>query len=417
MNRRLVAFAVTSTLTASLLAGAVAAQDPVTLKFWTLQQSDGPVKEAQEAAVKDFEELHNVKVEVTTYPYLELQDKLLLAAASDAAPDVLLLDQIWVAQYAGAGYVDPIDDRMAGADIKAEDYFPGAWNSAFVGGKQYGVPFDVGVWAVMYYNKDLFTAAGLDPENPPTTWEELNAAAAELTNAPDQYGIATWVGGGDAPNCLWDAWTFSGGGEVIDPGTNLTGLGEPEGVAALEQYKKTLEYGPEGAVGRDVEDGFALFTSGKAAIMFYGEWGQDTIAARAPDMNYGVALLPVPEGGTSVGCFGGFNLGISSKSQLKDLAWELLQYSSGVEKQKEITMLTPANRQAATEYLAAKRQYPEMIYQQLDQAKFRPLIPNYPDFAEAQRSILQRALLGDVSPQQALDEGVPGLNEIIAEAQ
>ena len=58
-----------------------------------------------------------------------------------------------------------------------------------------------------------------------------------------------------------------------------------------------------------------------------------------------------------------------------------------------------------------------MIYQQLDQAKFRPLIPNYPDFAEAQRSILQRALLGDVSPQQALDEGVPGLNEIIAEAQ
>ena len=417
MNRRLVALAVTGTLAASLFAGAALAQDKPKLTFWTLQQSAGPVKDAQEAAVKDFEELHNVDVEVTSYPYVELRDKLLLAAASDAAPDVMMLDQIWVAQYAGAGYVDPIDDLMAGADIKAEDYFPGAWNSAFVDGKQYGVPFDVGVWAVMYYNKDMFTAAGLDPENPPTTWEELNAAAAALTKAPDQYGIATWTSQGDAANCLWDAWTFSGGGEVIHPDTNLTGLGEPAGVAALEQYKKTLEYGPDGAVGRGEEDGFALFTSGKAAIMFYGEWGQDTIAARAPDMNYGVALLPVPEGGTSVGCFGGFDLGISSNSQNKDLAWEFLQYASGVEKQKEITMLTPANRQAASEYLAAKRQYPEMIYQQLDQAKFRPLIPNYPDFADAQRDILERALLGDVSPQQALDEGVPVLNEMIAEAQ
>jgi ABC-type glycerol-3-phosphate transport system substrate-binding protein len=417
MKRRFVALAITSALAASAFGGGVAAQEQVTLQFWTLQQSEGPVKEAQEAAVRDFEEEHGVTVDLITYPYLELQDKLLLAAASGAAPDVLLLDQIWVAQYAGAGYVDPIDDLMEGAEISAEDYFPGAWDSAFFRGQQYGVPFDVGVWALMYYNKAMFTEAGLDPENPPTTWEELNEAAAALTSAPDQYGIATWVGGGDAPNCLWDAWTFSGGGEVVHTEANETGLGDPAGVAALEQYKETLEYGPEGAVGRDVEDAFALFTSGRAAIMFYGEWGQDTIAARAPDLDYGVGLLPVPEGGTSVGCFGGFNLGISSNSQHKDLAWEFLQYSSGLEKQKEITMLTPAHRQAAEEYLQEKRVYPEIIFQQLDQAKYRPLIPNYPDFAEAQRAILQRALLDEASPQQALEEGVPGLNAILADAR
>lgn len=417
MKRLVITLATTAVFSASALGAPAAAQDSEPLTFWTLQQSAGPVKDAQEAAVRDFEVLHDVEVQLTTFPYLELQDKLLLAAASDAAPDVMLLDQIWVAQYAGAGYVDPIDDLMADASISADDYFPGAWNSSFVQGKQYGVPFDVGVWAVMYYNKTMFEAAGLDPDNPPTTWDELNAAAEALTDAPNQYGIATWVGGGDAPNCLWDAWTFSGGGQVVDAATNQTGLGEPAGVAALEQYKKTLEYGPDGAVGRDVEDGFVLFTSGIAAIMFYGEWGQDTIAARAPDLDYGVALLPIPEGGTSVGCFGGFNLGISSNSQNKDLAWEFLQYASGLDKQKEVTMLTPAHKEAAEQYLGAKRLYPEMIYQQLDQANFRPLIPNYPDFAEEQRSILQRALLGDVSPQQALDEGVPRLNEILAEAQ
>lgn len=417
MQRKIVAMAATAALAATAVSAPLAAQDTPQLEVWTLQQAEGPIKEAQEQAVADFETEFGVDVVLTTFPYVELQDKMLLAAASNAAPDVLMLDQIWVAQYAGAGYVDPIDGLMAEADIAADDYFPGAWNSLFVNESQYGVPFDVGVWALMYYNRDMFEAAGLDPDAPPTTWEELNQAAETLTNAPDQYGIATWVGPGDAANCLWDAWTFSGGGEVVDPETNETGLGEPAGLAALEQYKKTLEYGPDGAVARDVEDAFALFTDEKAAIFFYGEWGQDTIAARSPDLNYGVALLPVPEGGTSVGCFGGFNLGVSSNSDNKDLAWEFLQYVSGVDKQKEVTMLTPANRDAATEYLDTRRQYADVIYQQLDQARFRPLIPNYPDFADAQRVILDRALLGDVSPEQALEEGVPMLNEILAEAE
>lgn len=388
--------------------------EPVTLTFWSLQQSAADIKAAQEAAIADFEQANNVTVELITYPYVELQDKLLLAASSGAAPDILLLDQIWVAQYAGAGYVDPIDDLMAGAGIKPEDYFEGAWDSGFYQGKQYTVPFDVGVWAVMYYNKQMFRDAGLDPEKPPATWDELNAAGAALTK-DDKYGIATWVGPGDAANCLWDAWTYSGGGQVVDAAANTAGLASPAGIAALQQYKDTLAFGPDGAVARNVEDAFTLFTSGQAAIMFYGEWGQDTIKAKAPDMDYGVALLPAPAGGTSVGCFGGFNLGISSNSEHKDVAWKFIEYASGFEKQHDITQLTPAHAGAAEEYLQAKRLYPEVIHQQLSQAQFRPLIPSYPDFAEVQRIALDKALLGEASPQEAVDEILPQLNDILSQ--
>lgn len=394
---------------------AQSAQAVETLEVWSLQQSEGPLKEAQAKAVKDFEAENNVKVNFTTYPYVELRDKLLLAASSNAAPDVMMLDQIWVAQYAGAGYIDTIDSRMNTSDIKAKDYFPGAWNSGFVKGKQYTVPFDVGVWGMLYYNKDMFKAAGLNPEKPPVTWTELNAAAKKLTIGTKQYGIGVFTGPGDAKNCVYDAFVFSAGGTIVDK-NGKTGLGSPAAVAALKQLKTLVAYGPKGVGSRDEEQAFSLFTSGKAAMAIYGEWGQDTIKARDASLNYGVGLLPAPKGGKSVGTFGGFNLGISSKSQKKDLAWKFIQYASGAKKQLEITMLTPAHKNAATTYLQEKRKYPDTVFKQLNQALYRPLIANYPDFADAQGSMLTKVLSGSQSVEAAIKAGVPALNAILAKS-
>lgn len=413
IKRIFIATAVATAMTSPFVAQSASAVD--TLEVWSLQQSEGPLKQAQAKAVKDFEAANNVKVNFTTYPYVELRDKLLLAASSNAAPDVMMLDQIWVAQYAGAGYIDPIDSRMSSSDIKAKDYFPGAWNSGFVKGKQYTVPFDVGVWGMLYYNKDMFTAAGLNADKPPTTWTELNAAAKKLTKGTKQYGIGVFTGPGDATNCVYDAFVFSAGGTVVDK-NGKTGLGTAAAVAALNELKTLVAYGPKGVGSRDEEQAFSLFTSGKAAMAIYGEWGQDTIKARDASLNYGVGLLPAPKGGKSVGTFGGFNLGISSKSTKKDLAWKFIQYASGAEKQLEITMLTPAHKAAATTYLKANRKYPDTVFKQLNQALYRPLIANYPDFADAQRSMLTKVLSGAQSVKAAIAAGVPALNAILAKS-
>jgi ABC-type glycerol-3-phosphate transport system substrate-binding protein len=400
----------------SLPVGAQQASAQETLEVWSLQQADGPLKESQAKAVKDFEAANNVKVNFTTYPYVELRDKLLLAASSNAAPDVMMLDQIWVAQYAGAGYIDTIDARMSTSTIKSSDYFPGAWDSGFVKGKQYTVPFDVGVWGMLYYNKDMFKAAGLDPNKPPTTWDDLTAAAKKLTIGTKQYGIGIFTGPGDATNCVYDAFVFSGGGTIVNSAGTKTGLGSKAGLAALEQLKKLVAYGPKGVGSRDEEQAFSLFTSKKTAMAIYGEWGQSTINTRDKNLNYGVGLLPAPKGGKSVGTFGGFNLGISAKSTKKDLAWKFIQYASGAEKQLEITMLTPAHKASAATYLKANRKFSDTIYKQLNQALYRPLISNYPDFADAQRSMLTRVLSGAISPKAALKEGVPILNTILAKS-
>ncbi len=385
---------------------------PKKLTWWTLQQSAMDIQTAQQNAVKDFEKQFNATVEVTSFPYVELRDKMLTAVAGGQGPDLLLLDQIWVSQYAAAKYVMPITDKMQGSNIKAADYFPGAWGGGSYLGQIYAIPFDVGVWALMYYNKDMFKKAGLDPEKPPVTWDEFLAVGKKLTHG-NQYGTAVWLGKGDAVQCMTDAFTFSAGGQIISDDGKKAMLNSDAGVAALNFWKACAQISPPGTVGRDEEQAFQLFTSGQVGMFFYGEWGQDTIAVRAPNLNYGVANLPIPTGGKSVGTFGGFNIGINAKSKNKDLAWEFVKYSTRQDMNEKITMLTPANKAAANAYLKEKRKFPDTIYTQLTQALYRPSVPNYPEIADVQRTATGKILLGQMDTKAALDEAAAAIDKLL----
>jgi len=384
------------------------------ITFWSMVQAAIDLKTAQEAAIKDFEETNNAIVELTVFPYVELQDKLLTAVAAGKGPDILLLDQIWVTQYASAGFIEPLDDRVSKSKLRADDFFPGAWGAAKYQGKQYAVPFDVGVWALLYYNKDMFRKAGLDPEKPPVTWDEFYNYGKRMTNAREnKYGTAIWVGTGDAVQCVVDAFIFSNGGKVVDDAGKKSLLNTPESIEALEFYKKLQTISPLGTVGRSEEDAFRLFTAGQVAMFMYGEWGQDTIAARAPDMDYGIGLLPRPADGKSIGTFGGWEMAINKKSQNKDLAWKFLEYAAQASVNKKIASLTPANKEAALAFLREKRRYPDVIYEQLTGALYRPLVPNYPEIAEIQRAATQAILLEQGNTKDILDDTVAKINSLL----
>src|SRR3954467_9193998 len=131
----------------ALVSAGVARAETVTLKFWDNQQTESGLSQYQREAVKRFEaENPDIKVEVTTVPYPEYQQRLLTAVQGGNAPDVSTVDQIWVAAFAKAGAIDPLDDLATGAGIKADTFFPGAWASANYDGKLWGIPFNVDVW-------------------------------------------------------------------------------------------------------------------------------------------------------------------------------------------------------------------------------------------------------------------------------
>ena len=121
--------------------------EDVVLKFWDNQQTESGLSQYQQEAVKSFEaETPDIKVEVTTVPYPEDQQRLLTAVQGGNAPDVSTIDQIWVAAFAAAGVIEPLDELAASAKISADAFFPGAWASANYNGRLWGIPFNVDVW-------------------------------------------------------------------------------------------------------------------------------------------------------------------------------------------------------------------------------------------------------------------------------
>src|SRR5437764_13780800 len=131
--------------------------EDIVLKFGDNQQTESGLSQYQQEAVKSFEaENPGIKVEVTTIPYPEYQQRLLTAVQGGNAPDVSTVDQIWVAAFAEAGAIVPLDDRAKSAGVKAEDFFKGAWESANYKGKLWGIPFNVDVWQFSFTDNALF---------------------------------------------------------------------------------------------------------------------------------------------------------------------------------------------------------------------------------------------------------------------
>lgn len=379
------------------------------LIFWTIQQDDINIEVKQKAAVKKFEEENNCIIEIVSFPYALLQDKMLLAVANGKGPDLLLIDQIWMPQYAASGFVSPIDLVLRGSSIDSNDFFSGAWATCKYQGKTYALPFDIGVISVLYYNKSLFKEAGLDPENPPQTWSEFINIGKQLTRN-GKYGTAAYIGQ-ELIQCQIDSFIFSAGGKIVDNTSRKALLNSEAGIKSLEFWKACAQISPQGSVGRNEEDAFKLFLTGKVAMIMYGQWGQDIINARARQMDYGIALQPRPESGRSIGILGGWNIGINSNCADKKLAWRFLQFATGRDNQMNITMLIPANKEAAREYLKENYIFPDLIYQQMSSALFRPLVPNYTEVASIQRNAVKKVLLNLASSRDALDEAAQKINE------
>jgi len=415
MTKKWMFFGLLIIMLVTLLTGSAFAQK-ITLNVWLMVQADVNLLKAQEDALAKFKELYpDIDVKFTVFPYSEYRDKLLIAAAAGNPPDISVVDQIWNPDFSAADFVIPLDDYVANSEsVKRENYFAGAWDSALFKGKLYGIPFDVGVWALNYYNKTFFKDAGLDPEKPPITWDEFYEAGQKMTST-DKWGTALWVGQGDAVQCITDALTFSNGGSVLNADFTECVLDQQAAIEAMKYFKKLQEINPPGEVSRTEEDSFQLFTAGKVGMFWYGEWGQDSVNARAPEMDWAITNFPKPADGQSIGTFGGWNMVIYKNAPNKDAAWKFIEYWTSKEVNEKVSSLTPANIEAAKSFLTNKRKFSDVIFQQLTQALYRPIFPKYPDLAEIQRNATTAILTGTSDVDSALKTATEEINALLAD--
>jgi len=391
MSNRMLKSAALAAATAWLLAGTAYA-DQTVIKFWDNQQTESGLSVFQQEAVKRFEaENPDIKVEVTTIPYPEYQQRLLTAVQAGNGPDVSTVDQIWNSAFAVAGAIQPLDDLAKQAGIKAETFFPGAWETANYNGQLWGIPFNVDVWFFAFVNKKLFQDAGVDPASI-VTWQGLEAAAPKLTDkSKGQFAIGLTGNKSEYPVGMSDSFIYSNGGSVLDDSGKCV-LTSKEAQEGLAFYKKMADYAPAGILNAPNEPMRELFLNGTLAIELWPALEQPTLDKSKIDWDLYAAFAP--EGKKPVGMFGGWNLVLYKASKNQEAAWKFIQFMTREDVNGDVVDLIPANVNAAKAFLQKSRRKPDMILDHLNNAKPRPLSPRYLEVSEVQQNMMQKILSG-----------------------
>ncbi|HSC72339.1 MAG TPA: extracellular solute-binding protein, partial [Candidatus Methylomirabilis sp.] len=150
-------------------------QAAVKINIWTGLSGDD--KGRFEEMIKAFNASQaEVEAVPSFYQWDLMHSKLVASVQAGGTPDALLMWVTVLPEMAQFGALQPMDELLAEAGVRAEDFVPRAWNLGVIGGKRYGIPMDTHILG-LYYNTELFEKAGLDPSKPPVTREEFVTAA------------------------------------------------------------------------------------------------------------------------------------------------------------------------------------------------------------------------------------------------
>ncbi|MET8976800.1 sugar ABC transporter substrate-binding protein [Streptomyces sp. NPDC004539] len=303
--------------------------DGTKLTMWTRAAT----RPQSEALVKAYNDSHKNKVELTVVPTDDYQAKVGAAAGSRELPDLFASDVVFVPNYTSSGlFTDltsridalPFAGKLAQSHIKAGTH----------DGKKYVVPHTLDL-SVLFYNKDLYNKAGLDPSKPPTTlaeWDQQARAVDKLGGGVD----GTFFGGncGGCGVFTWWPSIWAAGQEVLnDDGTAAT-LDSPTAKKVYDVYRGWVKDGIV-APGAKEETGTTwtgVFPKGKVGVM---PMPSTTLGLMPKNLDLGVAPIPGPDGGKST-FVGGDAIGIAATSKATDQAWNFLAWTLGDDAQVNV---------------------------------------------------------------------------------
>ena len=292
MKRRGMATVLAGTMVLSMLGGfAVQADeesyDPITIQFWNgWTGSDGQVLMEY---VDKFNATNKWNITVEMDMSSEFRDKITTAMAADAAPALILGNA--ADKYTYDGKLRKLDEIWDNTDIKKEDFVSSYLDSLSTDDGLYGVPFQISSY-VMYWNKDLFEKAGLDPETPPATYDEWTEMAQKLTD-PDSHvygsGLSYTNVGADA--CIMQMF---GGLEVTEQdGKWHANFENNQGYIDFVSWFKTQFDNGSNPTESDLD---TMFVSNQLGLYITGAWLMADLNTYG--INYGVTtLIETPEGG------------------------------------------------------------------------------------------------------------------------
>jgi multiple sugar transport system substrate-binding protein len=302
--------------------------DGSTLTLWTR----APLEHQANLLVDAYNETHENQVELTVVPNDDYVAKVGAAAGSGGLPDLFAADIVYVPNWVQQGLFADISEQVDGLDFK-DSINEGHLSAGTYEDKEHVLPFVLDL-SMLFWNKELFAEAGLDPEKAPATLEEFAAAAqaVQALNKPDTYGTATGLNCGGCLVFTWFPSIWASDEEVMtDDGTESLLNGD----AAQEVYDTWAGLQEAGAILPSSTDEAgptwtAAFSEGKVGVMPFPATLLPTL-----EFDAGVAGLPGVDGGAST-FVGGDGIGISKDSKQSPQAWNFLNWMMSEEAQVEV---------------------------------------------------------------------------------
>ena len=384
----------------------------------------GPLTEVVDGMIQDF---HKENPDITVKAvysgnYDETRVRALSAIRGGESVQLSVLGALDAHDLVEQGLVESFSDVTKSEAEKAwlTIFYPALMANGTIQGMVWGIPFQRST-IVMYYNKDAFKAAGLDPEKAPTTLDELVDSAKKLSK-DNQYGIMIPSTG--YPYWMFQALAIQNGQMLMNEEGTKTYLNTPEAVEALTFFKELStkhQVSPKGTI----EWGTLrqAFVQGQTAMMWHTT-GNLTAVKKEANFDFGVAMLPGKKQPASPTGGGNFYLFKGASDDQKQAAVDFMRWMTAPERAAAWSIATGyvATSPAAYETETLKKYGQSFPPALVARDQLEVAVPEFATYETARvRELLSNAVQAAITetktPQAALDEAQQGAERLLRDYQ
>lgn len=413
---------------------ATSTDEQVTVVFWNVW---GGTRAPLLREIFDKFEAENpgIKVENVTLDGKTDTQKMLTAVAAGEPPDLYMTHTNDLSMWASLGAFLPLNDFIEKDAFDIDGlFFPGSVQGSTFDGQVIQLPFKVPSTLLIWYNKDLFTEAGLDPDNPPQTWQELEDAAVALTKMNgetiEQMGLNVCINCLAGPEDPYVEWLSRNGGQVLSEDGTEVAFDSERGIETLEWMNSFMDNTVGGysnmvaQMGTDFPDQRPIFYAGKIAMHMDGPWFYNILREEAPDMvdKVGVFLIPIngenPDAKQQKVAHGVPGYAIPKASKHPEAAWEVLKYittNGGCDFFLEQGRADTPLVNCVDEQVAQENPFYDIFLQATASIVAAKAPPTYSQIHVRVKEMEESALLGNETPQEAIETAAADVRQVLSE--
>ncbi len=374
--------------------------------------------------IAKFTEKTGVKVKAERAPsgpsYME---KVLTQFAGGAAPDVLFVEVNNFKKLAQKGVLQDLSPHVAAnPKLNIKDFYPQIIDRFTIDNKLYVLPRDIAPICVVYYNKEIFDAAGQKYPKSSWNWFDMIRVSKKVMQRDANGKVEVFGFVDDWP--LWESFVFSNGGSLVDDTQNATKctLDEKEAIQAI-QFRSDLihKYGimpsPSQMTAMGGMGTSDMFVSGRVAMFYSGIWKTPSFR-KIKSFGWDVVMFPKGPKGLRGFPTGGSGYSITRDCEKPELAFKLISYLSGEEGQKKLAETGLA--QPAMIHIAESKAFLDgrppknkrVVLEGVKYAEFMPLTRHWENINVGMIApAFDRIWAGKQSAREVLTDLVPQINQ------